>query len=570
MSFNVEVTPSNQQPDNAVVVKMGLEEDDQPCVVPEIHRAFTTVGCIVPSVLSCLIFVILWSVNTTLLTTGMFLCLLSLTLLAAALMFIDMDMDISANQSYVRKDNGSNNNNASSGSNATGQNSCCGRTVTLHWFAIIWNVILSLIFAISTVVMCVGAAREWRLYMVDFILASIVSLVASFACVIVIRGVISSWNTSNPRMQTTGCWTCCCALCGMPMVVLCTLVVLWNTTMDVHTMGFAVPGVLVSTSNGDGPTLHLYCTDGDSYNSSLPTVLFLHGYGGSSLDAESVRKSSNFVASGARMCSIDRPGNGWSEGYLIQDENSRHFGKIAQLTLEVLQKEKITGDLVLMFHSLGAYHALALAAEISQEKDDLWKVRGMLAVDAMVPNWSTFEKRRESCSTKAALENSYWTWFWSAVRTVAPSGLPRMIYVTGYGGYFNSMNLYPTQYTNILLNLNMRRKYFDTRVVEGRRMGINCGYAKNGQETLKQQPRGAYVRLEVLVAINGINITQFSQIASNSTNVNVELIDLSEEYSKEVSQHQALMLSQKASTDYVVPAVLRILESVALQGAGEL
>ena len=101
-------------------------------------------------------------------------------------------------------------------------------------------------------------------------------------------------------------------------------------------------------------------------------------------------------------------------------------------------------------------------------------------------------------------------------------------------------------------------------------MGINCGYAKNGQETLKQQPRGAYVRLEVLVAINGINITQFSQIASNSTNVNVELIDLSEEYSKEVSQHQALMLSQKASTDYVVPAVLRILESVALQGAGEL
>ena len=45
-------------------------------------------------------------------------------------------------------------------------------------------------------------------------------------------------------------------------------------------------------------------------------------------------------------------------------QRASQFKHAADLTLDVLAAEKITGDLVLMFHSLGGYHALSLAAAI--------------------------------------------------------------------------------------------------------------------------------------------------------------------------------------------------------------
>ena len=116
---------------------------------------------------------------------------------------------------------------------------------------------------------------------------------------------------------------------------------------------------------------------------------------------------------------------------------------------------------------------------------------------------------------------------------------------------------------NTMLNLNLRRKYMDSRITESARWGINCGYALRGQKALQDADTNEYVALEVLVAIHGLNLTEFSAIASNSTAVNVELIDLTGNFSGSVSQHQALMLSEQASRQYVVPSLLRVVGQVS-------
>ena len=338
--------------------------------------------------------------------------------------------------------------------------------------------------------------------------------------------------------------------------------------MDVHTMGIAPPGALVPPSTGSSdPTLHLYCSS-ERHNTSLPTVVFLHGYGGSSRDVHSVRSDPRVAASGLRLCSLDRPGYGWSEGYARMPEDDRQFKHIADLTLDVLAAEKITGDLVLMFHSLGGYHALSLAAAIYERKTTVkkgspsWRVRGMVAVDAMTPEWSDYQKPRPKDECNSALPPGPTGWFWPAVRVVTPTGLPRLLYETGYGGYSDSVGLYG-ELANTMLNLNLRRKYMDSRIAESARWGINCGYALRGQKALQDADTNEYVALEVLVAIHGINLTEFSAIASNSTAVNVELIDLTGNFSGSVSQHQALMLSEQASRQYVVPSLLRVVGQVS-------
>jgi hypothetical protein len=155
-------------------------------------------------------------------------------------------------------------------------------------------------------------------------------------------------------------------------------------------------------------------------------------------------------------------------------------------------------------------------------------------------------------------------WFWPAVRTVTPSGLPRLVYSTGYGGFSDSVNLYPAPLPSLILNLNMRRKYIDSRIVEGERWGINCGYAHMGQVLLMEKIIiEKFVILEVLVAVHGINNTRLSDILNGTDKARVVNIDLSDEY-KPNMQHQALMLGDSPSKKYVVPALLRVLDEIDL------
>ena len=343
--------------------------------------------------------------------------------------------------------------------------------------------------------------------------------------------------------------------------------------MDVQTMGIAPPGVLVPASARDDPTLHLFCSSPiGGHNASLPTIVFLHGYGGSSRDAHAVRTDPRFTGMGLRICSLDRPGYGWSEGYETIAESDRHFGKIADLTLDVLAAQKVRGDLVLLFHSLGGYHALSLSSAIARRRlqdqptPPQWRVRGMVAVDAMTPEWFNFDEPRTAKECGATVELAPTGWFWPAVRVVTPTGLPRLVYATGFGGFSDSVGLYGSL-ANTMLNLNMRRKYIDSRLTESARWGVNCGYALEGQKVLQAAASNEYVALEVLVVIHGLNLTEFGAIASNGTSVNISLIDLTGQYPTSVSQHEAVMLAERACREHVVPAVLRVVSEVGRRDA---
>jgi pimeloyl-ACP methyl ester carboxylesterase len=505
------------------------------------RRLYTAPVCAAPCVLLSLLFVVLWGANTSLLTTGTVLGLAALVTLAGAMMFLENK------------------------TTTTGKTtSAAGGKIVLAWLGS-----LAALFGCMAIVFLVGAGREWRTYIADQTLAALSSLVGAIVCAVVAHGL--RLRKKATTAVATRCWASCCACCGLPVLIICVIVVLWSNAMDVQTMALAPPGVLVPARSSDDPTLHLFCSDA-GHNASLPTIVFLHGYGGSSRDAHAVRTDPRFTASGLRLCSLDRPGYGWSEGYATIAQADRHFGKIADLTLDVLAAQGIAGDLVLMFHSLGGYHALSLSAAISkrrlrdQPEPPQWRVRGMVAVDAMTPGWFDYEVPRTAseCGTAVALAPT--GWFWPAVRVVTPTGLPRLVYATGFGGFSDSVGLYGGL-ANTMLNLNMRRKYIDSRLTESARWGLNCGYALKGQNVLQAAAANEYVALEVLVVIHGLNLTEFGAIASNSTAVNVSRIDLTGQYSTSVSQHEALMLAERASREYVVPAVLRVVRAVVRRDA---
>ena len=529
-------------------------------------QTLTSTGYLASCSLCSLICIILLSANTNFLSSGIILGLVALLALAGFIVTRETYSGGGSRKANHYEDKASDEVTGTTMEPKMCQKNGCRSGPIVPKSLLVSLLLLFLAFCTAIIVFLVALGQEWQVYQPDQAIAAVTSLLGLLVCLAIIHRIKKSWLNTDMENQMLGCCTCCCTFCGLPTLFICTFVVLWSNAADTHTMAIQPVGKLVPTT--EGPTLHLYCTSPrGGHNVTLPSIIFLHGYGGSSLDAEGVRSDPRIEARGAKFCSIDRPGYGFSEGYMMEDPEKRHFGRISSLTLEVLEKGGVTGDLVLVFHSLGGYHALSLAGAISKRDDSLFRVRGMVAVDAMVPEWYEYNRRRESayCSeTSELLPNG---WFWPLVRVATPSGLPRIVYATGFGGFADSVNLYPEKYRDNILNLNMRRKYIDSRITEGERWAINCGYALQGQHVL--QNASDYVRLEVLVAIHGINITHFSEISSNETEINVELIDLTGDYPSQVSQHEALMLGEKAAREHVVPSLLRVLQSIIRRDYGE-
>jgi pimeloyl-ACP methyl ester carboxylesterase len=89
----------------------------------------------------------------------------------------------------------------------------------------------------------------------------------------------------------------------------------------------------------NGRNMHMYCV-----GEGTPTVLFEHGYSGSSLDWSYIQPQ---VSNITRTCSYDRAGYGWSD---IGPE-PRHVANIAQELKILLQVANIHDDIVLVGHS---------------------------------------------------------------------------------------------------------------------------------------------------------------------------------------------------------------------------
>ena len=125
----------------------------------------------------------------------------------------------------------------------------------------------------------------------------------------------------RPAALRASCGGVTCAVFIMPLFVMFAALLTWHTAAKAGTalappLGVRIPVLLPGASHPVG--VHVYCTGGGGLansNSTVPTVLFLHGITGSGLDAEWVRLNADVVATGARFCSVDRPGYGWSDSY---------------------------------------------------------------------------------------------------------------------------------------------------------------------------------------------------------------------------------------------------------------
>lgn len=296
----------------------------------------------------------------------------------------------------------------------------------------------------------------------------------------------------------------CCSSCSMPLLILFACFGAWNATQQ---SAYITPiGDLVAT---DGePTIRIDCTG--TYDPTKPTIIFLHGWVGNADNAIWVRQDPRLLATGLRFCSLDRPGYGYSENYFTE----KHFGKVASITEAVLHSMGIKGDLILMFHSLGAYWALALASQIKLiSKDPNIQFVGAVAVDGVSTEWKEWDVPMTSCSPYASKDSP--STLWSLVRAGAPSGLVRLGFLAGIGWFQDVIKMYPDYMQDTVFAYSMRRKYFDAIIIESQYWKINCGYAKAGEPIFAQLKA-----FEVIVVPNGLNLTQLA-LLNNRSNVTI-------------------------------------------------
>lgn len=102
------------------------------------------------------------------------------------------------------------------------------------------------------------------------------------------------------------------------------------------------PGSLYKISACGDCNMHLYCSGSSSSNL---TLLFSHGYEGSSLDFALFEPT---LSKSYRFCAYDRPGYGWSEP--SSSNNARDALQHATELYQLLQSSNIRGSIVMIGH----------------------------------------------------------------------------------------------------------------------------------------------------------------------------------------------------------------------------
>jgi len=388
------------------------------------------------------------------------------------------------------------------------------------WYLMV-SLLVSLCFVCSAqfIAAIVAAGAVSANYVADHVLMACLAIVLTALGLFLLKTI----NTASER--TCSC-SCCCVPFLLGLVFVLATLSLWHTCSKANGLLATnlPPGRLIQTSDGS-PAMHIWCDD-QGKNISAPTVVFLHGFLGGCLDATWVRRDPAFLKTGLRFCSVDRPGYGYSPGYRLGD-TKRHFGRVAKLTQHTLQAAGVT-DTILLFHSLGGYHALALAKQV--EDDPNIKILAGVAIDALAPQWSRWNKRRQpsDCGIETVAPAH---WFWSVVQKIEPTGFPRLLFAIGFNGYDTLVRMLPVDIGPKYLANDMLPKYFQAVVDESRRWAQNCGYAKAGESAMHKLKR-----LDVVVVPDGVNVSQYALLNNNS---NVVVMDGPTE-----DPHSGVLLSQ--------------------------
>jgi pimeloyl-ACP methyl ester carboxylesterase len=407
--------------------------------------------------------------------------------------------------------------------------------------------VAALLFTITALLACVTLASIATRYQGDQFLVLVLSTVGTISATSTSVALLRPTTSEQPRQKPTCCGQCC-VMGAYPMAVILLVITTLHMAKSAGALtapAFAVPGNLHGV--GGEEKMHMYC-EGE-VNSSKPTVLYVHGWTGSGFDAVHVWRAPAVVELGVRFCVLDRPGYGFSPPYKVVEEE-RHFGHVAQMTLALIRAEGIQGDIVLLYHSLGGYHVLALADALRTDGGSDVRLVAGVACDAMDPDWFEWDARRpaENCDTAVALPAYNFLNFWTLVDSGQPSGLVRIIYSSGFGGFDALVNLVPDDWRDRYFANAMSASYFDAVQEEDRRWDINCGHAKPGMIAAAD-----WRYMEVISCPQGLNLTKLGRMNANSVTLIVP---------DEVG-HAELLFDKRWAELYVAPALARAVRFVS-------
>ena len=90
------------------------------------------------------------------------------------------------------------------------------------------------------------------------------------------------------------------------------------------------------------------------------------------------------------------------------------------------------------------------------------------------------------CNTNASFNNNLNVLFWNLIQLSYPTGLHRIVYLSGFGWFRTAVELGPPDIYPIFEANSMRQKQIESILIESRRFDINCGWGKKGVPVFEQ------------------------------------------------------------------------------------
>lgn len=422
--------------------------------------------------------------------------------------------------------------------------------IFLASFAVLTLVVL----LCALVLLGVGGSGHTADYVMTWIVTNTTCALCGIVVVMLLRRHYFGKQT-RPQPSSTPCWKClgpCVAFVLFPIITIFAVLGMWGIiSMSTEAVTSYPPGELVRVR--DDLSLHLYCVG--PVNASRPTVLFLHGFRGSQADVSWVRRDYR-IAGLLRFCAIDRPGYGFSSADPAP-KAQQHFGRMAELTALALKSKGVRGGLVLLYHSLGGYHALALGAYLRDNPSAGLRLVGGVAVDAMDPR-DRAEYADRFCSTKTPVGSDSWSLeqFHRLLRVTAPSGLNRLLYVLDYSGLRTILEDLPEDVHSYKVANGMTLKFFDATWTEASSWSTNCGYALAGA--------GVTVADSAFYNMSRLEVITVSDEGDEEAVTLANLVPAGRAHvvrAYEPVTHESVLFKETDAARIVVPALLRVINA---------
>lgn len=370
-----------------------------------------------------------------------------------------------------------------------------------------------------------------------------------------------------PRVTQSGTprrCTVCCTGCCMPIYLLFVFLGMWHALMYASFRASVGPlGTLYAVEGGH--QIHLHCTGPVT---SAPTVMCSHGFGGSSYEWETLRRSPSLAP--YRICTNDRPSHGFSGPWR---SGPRTYKRAARMVVSALMASGVSGPVVLVGQSMGNLFSLSLAGEIALTPS--LTVVGAVAIDGMDPMYEcnnelndcyvageTLPRLRppQRCNSSAP-QQDFTNWeisaFYLAFKAGLPYGLTRLGYEMNIGENKDFVAYFHPSVIDAQRDLALTDGYFSGVLIEVVEFWRNCGAAADGE------PAYAGLPFEILTSQGnrdvdptgvptqaGLNFTTLTRLSSRSNLTTFPLY-----------AHSTTLIYKEVAQGPVADAIVRVLHA---------